>query len=160
VYHGVSYLDDCTYQSAQIYLAGFGDYGCGLCRTYDAIVTVLPEVPCAPEVVIGLSFDSSQTLAWSMFDPCGTYDVIRGVLPGPSEQLGEVNLGHVQCLANDVANVLTDDYKNRIAVSEDPPLGGVFFYLVRSIGFNYGSDVYGYSSSGAPERPSAGDCAP
>jgi hypothetical protein len=116
--------------------------------------------PCLSSLSV---FDSTSTwLQWPI-RPCAvSYDVVRGVLPGPQTGGGFVNLGPVVCLVNDlfVPSGSIPSTLNGPHDEEVPPLGQIFFYLVRATLEPSGVTPYGFSSAGEMEVPASGDCAP
>jgi hypothetical protein len=123
----------------------------------DSIALVEP-----PTCIANLSiFDPSSTwLQWPI-RPCAlSYDVIRGILPGPTGAAGAVNLGPVVCLVDDLVppgSMPSTQFGPHD--DEAPPPGRAFFYLVRATLSASGVTPYGFSSGGEIESPSSGDCA-
>ncbi len=93
---------------------------------------------------------------WSPVLDAAHYDLVRGDLSRLRLDATLVDLGPVQCLAEDTAT--TD-----IAGALDPVIpapGHGFFYLFRDDAPDAGGGSYGSGSSGLPRLTNAGDCAP
>ncbi len=125
----------------------------------DTLALVAP-----PACIANLSvFDETSTwLQWPA-RPCATsYDIIRGVLPGPAARGGAIDLGAVVCLADDfvVAPGSTPSTMFGPRDGDVPPLGQSLFYLVRATLQPSGVTPYGFSNADEQENPSAGGCAP
>ena len=117
-----------------------------------------------PACIANLSvFDEASTwLQWPA-RPCAvSYDIIRGVLPGPSAGGGAVDLGAVNCLADNFIPAPGTIPSTMLGPRDGdaPPLGQSFFYLVRATLQSSGVTPYGFSNTDAQENPSSGGCAP
>jgi hypothetical protein len=82
--------------------------------------------------------------------PGQVIDAVRGHVSRLADRGTHVDLGPVECLA--------DDDTSRIVVDSlpplDPPPGDIYFYLVR----DEVSATYGHSTSGVERVPAVGDC--
>ena len=117
-----------------------------------------------PECIASLSvFDEASTwLQWPTRACAASYDIIRGVLPGPVAVGGAVDLGAVVCLADDFV-VSPGSIPSTMFGPRDgdaPPPGESFFYLIRATLQPSGVTPYGFSNRDEQESPSSGGCAP
>ena len=119
--------------------------------------SVVPASPACPnQFSLWLTEDTPTGVSWYRV-PCGTtYDVIRGNLSAVTPGVSQIDLGPVSCLADNVAqtNVWFITGPTHAAA---PPVGGVFFYLVRSRSTAV-PETYGYSTDSRERIPLSGDC--
>lgn len=112
--------------------------------------------PCTDQVQLSLTQEMG-IVRWSRAPCNATYDLIKGeisaVTPGPSQ----IDLGTVSCLANDVAQPLHSWDVIGPEDPEIPPVGSVYFYLVRPRGPVL-PETYGASSDNRERVPFSGDC--
>ncbi len=117
-----------------------------------------------PACIANLSvFDGASTwLQWPTRQCATSYDIIRGVLPGPAAVGGLVDLGAVVCVADDFV-VSPGSIPSTMFGPRDgdaPPIGQSFFYLIRATLQPSGVTPYGFSNKDEQESPSSGGCAP
>lgn len=125
------------------------------CVVIDVQQATPAEPGCEFEVWDLLAQDEAATwLAWQPFPCAETYDVIRGDLPGLSIDGSVVDLGPVNCLANDLPFPTTSQGP---LDAEVPAPGHAFSYLVRAR-TPFGLLPYGFTNSGLVRTPSSGDC--
>jgi len=94
---------------------------------------------------------TTTSLRWNFLSSSATYDLIRGSLGGVDRTGDPVSLGAVTCIEDNSFNLTSSDH----ADTATPPAGGVFFYLLRHQGGEYGP-----ASDGRSRQPASGDCVP
>ena len=120
--------------------------------------SVVPASPVCPnQFNLWLTEDAATGVNWYRV-PCGTtYDVITGNLSAVTQGVSQIDLGPVSCLADNVAQT-NIWYITGPTHAQVPPVGGVFFYLVRSRSAALPNETYGYSSDNRERIPLSGDC--
>ena len=105
--------------------------------------------PLAMTSVLG---QDASVFRWGLV-PGAVYDVIRGQIKLVTQGPGSINLGPVTCIADD----LPDTDTTAFADSAVPPVGDVFFYLVRPV-IGGVAGQYSVSTTGKPAIPASGGC--
>jgi len=94
---------------------------------------------------------STSALRWNFLSSTATYDLIRGSVAFVNRSSDPVGLGAVACVEDDSFNLSSSDHADTAA----PPVGSVFFYLLRSKNGDYGT-----AADGRARLPASGDCVP
>ena len=119
--------------------------------------SVAPAPPsCANQFAMWVTGDAASGIDWYRV-PCATsYDAIRGTLSAVTQGASQIDLGPVTCLAEDLPQDRTFSITGPTD-AEAPPVGSVYFYLVRSVSTAV-PETYGSSSDNRERLPSSGDC--
>jgi hypothetical protein len=104
-----------------------------------------------------LTDETPNRVNWWHVTCAASYDVVRGDPSAVTPGISEIDLGPVECLAEDVPQA-SWWYISGPTDAASPAVGQVFFYLVRARILALGDETYGHSSDGRERVPSSGDC--
>lgn len=108
--------------------------------------------PLVANVQMGRGPGATTFLSWPASSGAVSYDVIRGDLSAVEPMAGRIDLGPVDCLADDLASTGIE-----IEDAARPEPGRILYYLVRP-NLASGPGLYGESPDGRDHLPSSGDC--
>jgi len=115
----------------------------------DGTVSILLNASQDPVLTLAQA-GSTTTATWPEMFEASSYDVIRGLVSQLTQTTTQVDLGAVACVENNSPDPLSTD-------STAPPLGAIYFYLMRTQD-PYVKGSYGRSSLNKIRVPTSGDC--
>jgi len=155
------FLDQSQTLNLDPYLCTYVDLsGPDVGITCDMIIqptSVTPVALCLDQFSMWFLDDPAIVMGWYRVGCATSYDLIRGNLAAVTAGSSQIDLGTVTCLANDVPqpnNWLITGPSD----ADTPPVGVVYFYLVRARSVSLPAETYGYSSDGRERLPFSGDC--